>query len=205
MFFFCYTSFVPRKLPIYPAAVGLLCLFSLVEDYWFLLLGQKLRIDFLSLSVSFVDVDGFFCFWLLLWRLCEVTSHEELVKLKQMYASLGTETEHLSSVDFTRRNELDLSTLPGPRCSRLPPSREPYWLVPLLIFSGTTMILGAICYALRNHLGRILMICRSKSTTESKVASTSSHASPHAQQTPEYCPEKSTLDVHFTTYTTPQK
>jgi hypothetical protein len=134
-----------------------------------------------------------------------VTSHEELVKLKQMYASLGTETEHLSSVDFTRRNELDLSTLVGPRSSRRPTSRDPYWLVPMLISSGTTMILGVICYALRKHLGRILMICRSEATTESKAATTNSHVSPQATQTPESSPEQPPLDVHFATYATPQK
>jgi hypothetical protein len=35
-------------------------------------LGKKLRIDFLSLSISFVDIDGFFGFRLLMRGLCEV-------------------------------------------------------------------------------------------------------------------------------------
>ena len=39
-----------------------LFLFSLIEDCWFLLLGQSLRIDLLSLAICFVDVYGAFCF-----------------------------------------------------------------------------------------------------------------------------------------------
>jgi hypothetical protein len=134
-----------------------------------------------------------------------VTSHEEFEQLKKMYATLGTETEHQSSVDFSRKNELDLSTLVGPRSSRIQPSREPYWLIPTLISSGMTMLLCALCYTLRKHLRRIPKICCSETTPESKVPSTNSHASPQVQQTLESCSEQSSQDVYFTTYTTPQK
>jgi hypothetical protein len=40
----------------------LLYLSNVVGSCWFLLLGQKLRIDFLSLSVSSVDVNVFLFF-----------------------------------------------------------------------------------------------------------------------------------------------
>jgi len=38
-----------------------LFLFSLVKDYSFLLVGQKLRITFLTLPVYFVNVNSFLC------------------------------------------------------------------------------------------------------------------------------------------------
>ena len=47
-------------------------LFTLVEGYWFLLLGPTLRTDFLSFSICFVSDDDFFCFYLFVWWLIEV-------------------------------------------------------------------------------------------------------------------------------------
>ena len=52
--------------------IQLLFLFNLTADYWFLLLGQRLKIGFLSLSVCFVDINVFFCFSLLTWCLNKV-------------------------------------------------------------------------------------------------------------------------------------
>ena len=54
--------------------------FSLMVDYEFMLMDQRLRIGFLSLSVCFICVRGFLCFSLLGWRLDEVIYDDKYCK-----------------------------------------------------------------------------------------------------------------------------
>jgi hypothetical protein len=121
-----------------------------------------------------------------------------------MYAELGTETEHLTLINFSFKNEPHLSTLVSRRFPKIQPSRESPWLIPTLISSGITLLLCILCYTLRKHLRKIPKICFSEATPEHKVPSIKFHTSSQAEarQTTDCCSRQSSQDGYFATYST---